>query len=388
MKTSMKLTALFLMAAAGLASGLYLNAGKSSSLPTKEVKKPVKTVPPDTSFTIVFGGDFMGHLPMTNSAYNPETGTHEFDYWFQYISPYVKSCNYGIGNLEVTLAGPPYAGFPRFSSPDSYPAAIQRAGFNMLVTANNHSQDRGLKGIERTLKVLDSLKIPHTGTFPDTATMEKEYPFLLELAGCKIAILNYTFSTNGIPVTPPNVVNMIHPERIKKDLAKAKKMGAELIFPIMHWGEEYQIKENARQREVAEMMAKNGASAVIGMHPHVVQPIKAYKIANNKSDTTIVPLAYSLGNFVSAQRKRHTDGGIMVRLTCQRKSGRVSVLKWDYLPFWVWNHRSTGKSDPFKTGYYVIPRKHLSVLSKSDSLKASVFFSDAAEILKGNTEWK
>jgi poly-gamma-glutamate synthesis protein (capsule biosynthesis protein) len=384
----MKIAIFFLTAAALLAGAFYFTSGNSSLAPPKTVLKPVTTIPPDTTFSIVFGGDFMGHLPMTNSAYSPVSGSYEFDYWFQYISPYVKSCDYGIGNLEVTLAGPPYAGFPRFSSPDAYAAAIKRAGFAMLVTANNHTQDRGRKGIERTLMVLDSLKIPHTGSFPDTAAFEREYPFLFTLAGCKIAVLNYTFSTNGIPVTPPNVVNMIHPERIKKDLAKAKKMGAELIFPIMHWGEEYQIKENARQREVAEMMAKNGASAVIGMHPHVVQPIKAFKIANNMSDTTVIPLAYSLGNFVSAQRKRHTDGGIMLRLTCQRKGGQVRVLKWDFLPFWVWNHRSAGKSDPLKTGYYVIPKKHLSVLSKVDSLKASIFFRDVAEILKGNSEWE
>lgn len=376
-----------MVAGAVLGGAFYFSSGSSSKNAPKKVNKPVSRFPSDTTFTIVFGGDFMGHLPMTKSAFNPETGTHEFDYWFQFISPYVKSCSYGIGNLEVTLSGPPYSGFPRFCSPDSYAAAIRRAGFGMLVTANNHSQDRGRKGIERTLKVLDSLKIPHTGTFPDTAAYEKEYPFLFELAGCKIAVLNYTYSTNGIPVTAPNVVNMINPEKIRKDLEKAKKMGASLIFPVLHWGEEYQIKENAWQRELAEMMAQNGASAVIGMHPHVVQPIKAAKIAFN-GDTSIVPLAYSLGNFVSAQRKRHTDGGIMLRLTCQRKNGKVKVLKWDYLPFWVWNHENSGKNDPYKTGYYVIPRKQLSVLSKSDSLKASIFFNDAAEILKGNEEWQ
>ena len=362
---------------------LLLNEGKSKEQKNLPERRNTQTST-DTIFSLVFGGDLMAHLSMTKSAYRSETGTYEFEHWFQYIAPYIKSCDYAVANLEFTLAGPPYTGFPRFSSADSYASAIRNAGFDLLVTANNHSQDRGRKGLERTLKVLDSLGIPHTGTFADTADFFKNYPFMFSLAGCRLAILNYSYSTNGIPVTGPNVVNMIDSGRIKNDLQKARASGAELIIPVMHWGSEYKIQENPAQRRLAEMMAEHGAHAIIGMHPHVVEPIKGILTRSKRS----VPVAYSLGNLVSAQRKRHCDGGILIKLNCRRKNGIVLVENWSYLPFWVWNHRSAGKEDPVSSGFYMLPEKNLNILPRAERIKAELFFSDTREILKGTEEWK
>ena len=131
---------------------------------------------PDTVFTLLFGGDMMGHLQMINSAYSYPKEKYEFDHWFQFVSPYIKSCNWAIANLEVTLAGKPYTGYPQFSSPDAYAVSIKNAGFNALVNANNHSQDRGKSGLERTIRILDSIDMIHTGTFKDTTQFNKNYP--------------------------------------------------------------------------------------------------------------------------------------------------------------------------------------------------------------------
>ena len=134
----------------------------------------------------------------------------------------VQTCALPI--LEVTLGGKPYKGYPAFSAPDEYLTAIHNAGFNVLITANNHSLDRGRKGLERTIQLIDSLKIPHAGTYLNAEERENKYPLLLEKKGFRIAILNYTYGTNGIPVTPPNIVNYIDTTIISKDIEASKTL--------------------------------------------------------------------------------------------------------------------------------------------------------------------
>ena len=343
---------------------------------------------PDTVFTLLFGGDMMGHLQMINSAYNYPKEEYEFDHWFQFVSPYIKSCNWAIANLEVTLAGKPYTGYPQFSSPDAYAVSIKNAGFDALVNANNHSQDRGKLGLERTIRILDSIDMIHTGTFKDTTQFNKNYPLIVNVAGCKIAILNYTYGTNGLLVTHPNMVNMIDSIAMINAIFKAKSLGADLIIPIMHWGIEYQTVENENQILIAKLLAKHGANAIIGMHPHVVEPIKNIKVKSIDNDSISIPVAYSLGNFVSAQTNRYCDGGIMIRLTCKRKNNKVEIINFDYLPFWVWALKSDNISSGLRSGYYLITEKQIALLNESEYNKASIFFRDVRQILFGTSEWK
>jgi poly-gamma-glutamate synthesis protein (capsule biosynthesis protein) len=342
----------------------------------------------DTVFTLLFGGDMMGHLQMINSAYNYPKEKYEFDHWFQFVSPYIKSCNWAIANLEVTLAGKPYTGYPQFSSPDAYAVSIKNAGFDALVNANNHSQDRGKLGLERTIRILDSIDMIHTGTFKDTTQFNKDYPLILNVVGCKIAILNYTYGTNGLLVTHPNMVNMIDSIAMINAIFKAKSLGADLIIPIMHWGIEYQTVENENQILIAKLLAKHGANAIIGMHPHVVEPIKKIKVKSIDNDSISIPVAYSLGNFVSAQTNRYCDGGIMIRLTCKRKNDKVEITNFDYLPFWVWPLKSDNISSGLRSGYYLITEKQIALLNESEYNKASIFFRDVRQILFGTSEWK
>lgn len=343
---------------------------------------------PDTVFTLLFGGDMMGHLQMINSAYNYPKEEYEFDHWFQFVSPYIKSCNWAIANLEVTLAGKPYTGYPQFSSPDAYAVSIKNAGFDALVNANNHSQDRGKLGLERTIRILDSIDMIHTGTFKDTTQFNKDYPLIVKVAGCKIAILNYTYGTNGLLVTHPNMVNMIDSIAMINAIFKAKSLGADLIIPIMHWGIEYQTVENENQILIAKLLAKHGANAIIGMHPHVVEPIKKIKVKSIDNDSISIPVAYSLGNFISAQTNRYCDGGIIIRLTCNRKNDKVEITNFDYLPFWVWALKSDNISSSLRSGYYLITEKQIALLNESEYNKASIFFRDVRQILFGTSEWK
>ena len=159
--------------------------------------------------------------------------------------------------------------------------------------------------MERTIKVLDSLQLVHTGTFKDSTVRSQTYPLLIEKNGFRLSLLNYTYGTNGIPIPRPVIVNQIDTLQIKKDLAKAKKQNVDAIIVFLHWGIENQNLHNKTQTAIAEFCFKYGAKLVIGSHPHVLQPMEWRK----EKDQLVV---YSLGNFVSNMLKRYQYGGAAV----------------------------------------------------------------------------
>ncbi len=337
------------------------------------------------SITLVFGGDLMGHGPVIQSAKLDSNDGYDYKPGFRYLENDIKKSHFAVANLEVTLAGPPYSGYPQFSSPDDYALNMKELGFDLLVTANNHSQDGGKKGLIRTIHVLDSFKIAHTGTFKDTLDFLKHYPFITTINGLKIAFLNYTYGTNGLEVQSPTMVNIIDSAYMIAAIKKAQSMGAELIIPVMHWGNEYQRFESKQQQNWAQFLADQGADAIIGMHPHVVQPIKYISSKSGK----IVPVAYSLGNFISNQRERYKDGGILARLKILHQGNSVKLVQIDYKPFWVHKLLPHETYAPFnKRGYYLIPPKDKDLLQESYRNQAEEFFQDTRELLKGIPEWK
>jgi poly-gamma-glutamate capsule biosynthesis protein CapA/YwtB (metallophosphatase superfamily) len=226
-----------------------------------------------TRLSLLFLGDIMQHESQINDAYDRVSKKYNYDPCFHFVKPYLQSVDLAIGNLELTLAGPPYRGYPQFSAPDELVGSLKNAGVDVLVTANNHCVDTGKKGLERTAMMLDSLEIPHTGTFVDELDKLNNHPLILNKNGFKLALLNYTFSTNGLPVTKPNIVNMIDTASIRKDLTKAKSLTPDAIIVFTHWGVEYESLPTKWQKDVTEFCFKNGAQLVIGAHPHVLQPL-------------------------------------------------------------------------------------------------------------------
>ncbi len=346
---------------------------------------PKTTLDTLNSLVLVFGGDLMGHGPQIQAAKLDSTAGYDYKPGFQFLQNYLESADLSVANLEVTLAGPPYKGYPQFSSPDEYALNMKELGIDLLVTANNHSQDGGKKGLERTIRVLDSIRINHTGTFKDTVEFNRHYPYIQTIKGLKIAILNYTYGTNGLTVQSPNMVNIIDSVYIKNAIAKARKQGANLIIPVMHWGNEYQRQESKQQQFWAQFLADAGADAIIGMHPHVVQPIKTITSKMGKK----VPVAYSLGNFVSNQRERYKDGGILARVKILHRGNEVKLIQMDYKPFWVHKLLPSETYSPFKRrGYYLITTKQLPLLQEPYASSANEFFEDTRDLLKGVQEWK
>lgn len=282
----------------------------------------------ESKLRLVFTGDIMGHDTQIASAL--AAGGEDYDYrpCFQYVDPYFRGADLLVGNLEVTLAGPPYKGYPQFSSPDNLADALKDAGFDVLVTANNHALDRSATGMERTLHQLDRRGILHTGTFNEPLERGVYYPLVVEKNGIRIAFLNYTYGTNGLKDSPPAIVNRIDKEVIRSDLEKAATAEPDLVIVVLHWGDEYQRVENGYQEELADFLFRNGADAVIGSHPHVVQPIRG----ENRGNLVV----YSMGNLISNQRDRYRDGGIAFEMDLVKRGSRCEVAGFAYLPLWVW----------------------------------------------------
>ncbi len=301
------------------------------------------------SLSILFAGDIMGHDSQINSAYNASTKQYNYDENFKYLLPYFENTDLVIGNLEVTLGNTPYKGYPSFSSPMALATSLKKAGLDVLVTANNHSCDRRKKGIYSTIDILDSLKIQHTGTFKNQAEKDNHYPLLLSKNGFKIALLNYTYGTNGIPVDPPAIVNKIDNEQMALDIEKAKKLSPDKIIVFIHWGKEYQQLPSKEQKGVAQYLFSKGADVVIGSHPHVIQPMEMIP-SEIEGDNKFI--AYSLGNFISNQRKINTDGGAMVRLTFVKSQDQVVLQHSEHILTWVYTPIQKGKKH-----FYILPTK-------------------------------
>lgn len=298
----------------------------------------------DSLVTLLFAGDVMGHRPQVDAAYDRATGQYDYSDCFRYVEPYIQSADFACANLEVTLGGPPYTGYPCFSSPDALLFEVQNIGFDLLFTANNHVLDRGKPGVERTIMMLDSVGMPHAGSYVDSISCDTSYPIIMDVKGLKVGFINATYGTNGIKEKAPNVVNRLDTVQMARDLERLDEMGADLKVAVLHWGNEYELKGNKSQLRCAQSLANHGADLIIGGHPHVVQNADTIFNASGKP----VVLYYSMGNFISNQQKLETKGGIMVKVTVNRFTGHVEAT--EYIPYFVYIGTIHGKHQ-----YYVVP---------------------------------
>ena len=248
---------------------------------------------------LLFAGDIMGHIPQIKSAEVVPGKKWDYTPCFKYIKPLLEKADLAIGNLELTLPGKaPYTGYPMFRSPDALAHALKDAGFDLLVTANNHSNDAHGLGVANTVKTLRTVGFQQTGTFTDAKDKGTRYPLIVYKNNFKIAFLNYTYDTNGVPTQAPTLVNLIDTAQMADDLREARARKPHYIIAVMHWGIEYQLKENAEQRRLARFLIRNGADMIIGAHPHVVQPLRMESATLPDGIRKEVMVVYSLGNFI------------------------------------------------------------------------------------------
>lgn len=283
--------------------------------------------------SLIFAGDAMVHTPQIEAA--KTANGYNFHPTFEKIKSRIFNADIAGVNLETTLGTPPYSGYPLFISPKEYAKALHHGGFNLFFTANNHALDSGKKGLEQTIDVIRKEGVKQTGTFKTPDDRALNYPLMLIKNGIRIAFLNYTYGTNGLPVRPPNIVNLIDTTLIKKDIATANQLNPDIIIAVMHWGHEYHTQPSSHQKEIAQFLFNNKVRIIIGHHPHVIQPIQTY----TEGDSITHAVFYSLGNFVSNQRWENSDGGMLAHIVLSKKDPEapVTIELIDYSL--VWTHK-------------------------------------------------
>lgn len=304
--------------------------------------EPEKAAPP-VSITISAVGDIMMHQGNLNNAYSHKTGTYDFTGFLEYVKPYLTKSDLTIANFETVTAGPAtsYSSYPTFNTPDAILPALSGAGFDILSTANNHSLDRGINGLTRTIEKITQNKMINVGS----SINGKNKYITKDIKGIKLSILAYSAFYNGndkklTGAQKAQYLSPLNEAQIQKDISEVKAAGSDAIIVILHWGDEYQREPSANQTAFAKKILSWGADIILGSHPHVIQ--KSEIINSDNKDKFVI---YSLGNFISGYRridkanrpnKIFTEDGVIVNLELEKAPDKGTIIKnVNYVPTWV-----------------------------------------------------
>lgn len=306
-------------------------------------------IPEDIHFSMSIIGDIMCHNTQYNDAYKSD-GTYDFSYVFDDIKNYISSADIAIGNLETTFAGKSrgYTSYPTFNTPEQLAYNLKNLGIDVVSTANNHCMDKEYSGLVSTLNYLDDAGISHTGT--NSSQEEQNKILITDVKDVKIAFLSFTYGTNGIaiPSDKPYAVNLIDESLILKQLSLAKEQNPDLICVSMHWGIEYQTKQNKEQEKLANLLFENGVDVILGSHPHVLQPMEKRTVTLEDGTTKNCFVIYSLGNFMSGQVKENTRNSVILNISFTKvgETGQTIINTVDYVP--IYTYKSSGGKQRYK----------------------------------------
>lgn len=339
-RTSVTLSRRSLMAAFGLGALGAATSLAGCALPNiplgrtpdeQELPVILDDGPGTPRMTLAMVGDVLVHEGVWMSG-EVEGGGFDFTHLFAPVAPLVARADVALVNQETILGGEALglSGYPTFNSPQELGDAEAAAGFDVALSATNHALDQGFLGISRTCTFWRDRhpEVLYTG-IADTAEEAAAIPFFNH-DGLRVAVLNYTESTNGIlaPEREPWCVSMLEQGRIAADVGRARTAGADVVIVCPHWGVEYRTEPTAGQREWAAYFLDLGVDAVIGTHPHVLEPMELME----RADGHRMVVFYSLGNFVSWQSRKETMVGGLARLTFERQDGAVRPVEVELVP--------------------------------------------------------
>lgn len=329
--------------------------------------EPEPTEPPEPEHVVSEAvlsvtGDILMHLPVITTGAQ-ESGGYNFDSIFRYLSPYSSAADMAIANLETTLAGNDagykYSGYPAFNCPDAIVDGLRDAGFDALLTANNHCYDTSEYGFLRTVNTIRSKGLEVMGTQAESG----EPKWVVEdFDGIKIGMVCYTYegqpekpiagtvymNRNALSGKCAGLINSFLPGQldpfymeVRQCLADMKVQGADATVIFMHWGTEYQTTPTGEQKEMAQQLCDLGFDVIIGGHPHVIQPVELLTSRLEPEHRTVC--LYSTGNAVSNQRiaemnlkTGHTEDGLLFSVKFTKYSDDTVYLdSVELIPCWV-----------------------------------------------------
>lgn len=356
---------------------LPTEAATATAAPTETTVPPTTAPPPEpekvvATATISSQGDLLMHEPVFRTCKQSD-GTYNFESIFRYVKDLVSGYDYALANLETTFGGDDfvYQGNPAFNCPDELADSVVEAGYDMLLTANNHCGDTMAAGVARTLEHARGKGLATLGT--QLNDEEPKYA-VVEVNGIKIGMVCYSWaysydgakvSMNGLtPIPADGTINFFMNNNLdafyaelEQIMADMKADGAEVTMMQIHWGQEYQLTENATQNKIAQKLCDMGFDVIVGGHPHVVQPMALLESTADPEHKTVC--IYSLGNAVSNQRNGYvsqapayyTEDGVLFTVTFEKYSdGKVYVSTTDVIPTWVNMHTDNGVKE-----YNILP---------------------------------
>ncbi|MBP1759186.1 MAG: Bacterial capsule synthesis protein cap [Firmicutes bacterium] len=297
-------------------------------------------IPLRKKVTLVATGDILMHNTQIASGQQAD-GSFQFDSFFSPVKLLLQSGDYASTNFEAALAGEDsgYTGYPKFNSPDEMAITLKEAGYDLVITSNNHILDRGYSGAIRTMNVLRNAGLDIIGTYQNQE--EKDAVFIKDLDGIQVGYLAYSYGTNGIPVPQehPYFFNFLNKDTILEDINRLNPK-VDVLVLVLHWGVEYSLQPTAEQKELARIFLEAGVDVILGSHPHVIQPMEVVKI--NNQDKFVI---YSMGNFIGDQRGVERNSGVILNLTFQKDvtKGETVLKEVSYTPTYSHSYLDNGR---------------------------------------------
>jgi poly-gamma-glutamate capsule biosynthesis protein CapA/YwtB (metallophosphatase superfamily) len=384
LKRILSLYSTLLLLAIYFLSSTSCSAEKSKTESENNLKS--KTNPDTiTEISVCVVGDLMCHKQQITNA--KKNSGYDFTEYYEFVKPYISQADYAIGNLELTCAGESrgFSGYPSFNAPDEYVDAVKSAGFDFLVTSNNHSMDLGEKGLLRTIEQINRNQLGYTGTF--ISQKDHDSIRILKSKDISFAVLNYTYGTNGAYPEKGNefMLNVIDSAKIYHDIQQAKKLNPDFVMVFYHFGAEYNPDPNEYQKKAARWAHHAGANIIIGGHPHVVGPCEW--ILPNKFNKDTAFVCWTMGNYVSNMTKRYTDAGVMITLKLKKNNlSNKKSIQAEYVPTWVYKGENTNKKSHviFPSEYALMPEKIPSYVNQEMIKKMKQAFDDTKAVINKN----
>lgn len=361
----------------------------AAEIPTLGSPTTENAEPETPRISLIMVGDILLHTPVENSA-RQEDGTYNFDAVFAHTREQIREADLALVNQEVIIGGESLgiSGYPAFNAPYAIGDALVGAGFDVVCHGTNHALDKGKKGLLSCLSFWET-------TYPEMAVLgihdsAEDTIYIYEKDGIRIAILNYTYGTNGIPLPAdmPFAVDLLEEEKVIEDIQRAEEE-ADFTIVCPHWGTEYELGISSYQKKWTEIFLENDVDLVLGTHPHVIEPMEW--VTDEETGHQML-VYYSLGNFVnwtsgtgSGVANRMVGGMAQVTLIAE-ETGEVSVEAYDVIPVVAHLEKGVNGVTVYPLSEYTEELAAANQIRKQDPAFSLQYCEDLCERVWGSSE--